>query len=645
MELRMQTLTGKILYSMLFVVVLPILLTIWAAKTENVIKLQVLDLPYFGFAFAIVGTLLMAAGISGLYIYGNGLPMNPFPPEKFVTKGIYRFISHPIYVGAVLLSVGISIYMQSPSGLWLISSILMFGCASLVLGFEKEDLRKRFGALQFKPLICIPYSSEHPVTVCDRISTYILVLTPLAILYPLVLLMGSSDNTIITNIAVESSIPVIEFTVVFYLMIFPLVMVLPILIKSKKDMRDFMISGSIAIGIGLFLKIILPFTAPAKPFAVQSSLGEFLEFVRLYHASFLTFPAFPVIWAFLTALFYEKRFPFLHYLWKLLPVLISLSCITTGLYSIIDVLCGYLVFLIVKNRTMIWQLIQRASESIANSWKEWHFGPVRIINHGLYAGAGTAIGVFIVGMLIGKNNLPAILLVTVASVICAALWAQIIEGSAKLLRPMGYYGGVIGVILGSFIAHLLFGTDFILILAAFSVAGSWTQSFGRIRCLVQGCCHGRITTPNIGIRHWHERSRVCRIANLKNEYLHPTPVYSILSNIVVGLFLAKLWFAQASLPLITGLYLILPGLCRFVEEAYRGEPQTPIIGGLRLYQWMAVMGIIIGAVLTTIPHQLNSIAMQFSLDTLIISILLGLVATFATGVDFPNSIKRFSRLV
>ncbi|MFQ5769263.1 MAG: prolipoprotein diacylglyceryl transferase family protein [bacterium] len=310
-----------------------------------------------------------------------------------------------------------------------------------------------------------------------------------------------------------------------------------------------------------------------------------------------------------------------------------------------DVFGGLCVFLFVKNRTPLWRMVQKFSEYIANSWKEWHVGRVRLINHGLYTGIGTLTGIFIVGTLIGKEQLSAIFIVALTSMICAALWAQLIEGSAKLLRPLGFYGGVLGIVIGGLLVQVLFGTDFFLILAAFSVAAPWIQGLGRLRCLVQGCCHGRVISPNIGIKYFHARSRVVRLANLKNAYLHPTQVYSILTNVVVAIVLAKLWFSNVPLPLLSGIYLILSGLGRFVEEAYRGEPQTPILRGLRLYQWLALIGIIAGAFFTVIPHPMNPSKIQFSMEVLFISLVLGLLALFLTGVDFPNSNRRFSRLV
>ena len=154
--------------------------------------------------------------------------------------------------------------------------------------------------------------------------------------------------------------------------------------------------------------------------------------------------------------------------------------------------------------------------------------------------------------------------------IVAALWAQFIEGSKQLLRPLGYYGGVIGVIIGSIIATLIFGSDFFLVWAAAALAAPWVQGIGRSRCLVQGCCHGRITTHSKGIRYFHPRSRVIRLAHWKGEYLYPTPVYSILANAVYGIVLFRFWMINAPLTFIIGMSLIFNSLSRFVEVIVSG---------------------------------------------------------------------------
>ena len=109
-------------------------------------------------------------------------------------------------------------------------------------------------------------------------------------------------------------------------------------------------------------------------------------------------------------------------------------------------------------------------------------------------------------------------------------------------------------------------------LSALVVAAPWIQGLGRLRCLVQGCCHGRPTSEYIGIRYVHPRSRVCRITSLRDVPIHPTPLYSLLWNVVVAMLVTRLYLLHTTAAMVGGVYLILSSMGRFVEEAYRGEP-------------------------------------------------------------------------
>jgi prolipoprotein diacylglyceryltransferase len=185
----------------------------------------------------------------------------------------------------------------------------------------------------------------------------------------------------------------------------------------------------------------------------------------------------------------------------------------------------------------------------------------------------------------------------------------------------------------------------LLLLAAIALEAPWMQAIGRGRCLVQGCCHGKPTNEKIGIRYRHSRSRVCCLADLKEVPLHPTPLYSILANVVIGVFLLRLWSLGASLSLVAGVYLILAGIARFVEEAYRGEPQTALVGGLRLYQWLAIVSFALGIGITTLPSGVAvGLPTTFEPRTLIAALMFGAATGFAMGVDFPRSARRFARL-
>jgi hypothetical protein len=571
--------------------------------------------------------------------------MSPFPPIYYVSSGIYRFIPHPIYTGASCLVFGTSLYAGSAGGIWVISPLFILGCVALVMGYERENLNKRYPGKQIKPLISIPSIAENRPTVWNIVSAFVLVFLPWICLYQLVSVLGVPGIAILSRLPFEIDIPIIGMSVIFYMIAYPFIILAPFLAKSKTSLRNFMISGLVASAFGYFLMIIFPFVTPDRSHELFGGWQKIIFLLPRGDTSFTSFPAFHLIWTWIAVSVYRDRFPGLNIIWISLAILISISCIATGSYAIIDIVAGFLVYWFARYRYILWHLIQKLSESIANSWKEWDLGRIRLMNHGIYGGLATFTGVFMAGTLIGEKHLPAILVVVVTSMIVAALWAQYLEGSKKLLRPLGFYGGVIGIILGCYLVTWLFSEDFFLIWTPFAVAAPWIQAIGRLRCLVQGCCHGSPTHPEIGIRYFHHRSRVTRLSDFKGEYLHPTPVYSILINIVTGILLLKMWLVQAPLPMIIGFCFILNGLGRFVEESYRGEPQTLIIGGMRLYQWIALTGIIIGAFLTTYPYYVAQLSVHFNMQTLLFALVGGLIGAVLTGVDFPRSDRRFSRLV
>jgi hypothetical protein len=96
---------------------------------------------------------------------------------------------------------------------------------------------------------------------------------------------------------------------------------------------------------------------------------------------------------------------------------------------------------------------------------------------------------------------------------------------------------------------------------------------------------------------------------------------------------------------VVGAYLMLSGLARFMEEAYRGEPQTIQWFCLPMYQVLAIACVVTGAFLTTLGGA-PAPSPEPVLDP---GVILAAVATgaaywFVMGVDFPESHRRFARL-
>ena len=641
---RDSSLIGKTLYGLLFVVALPAMLIVWAALTERSVPLPSFGSFYLGTAVMICGAALMLYGMAALMVYGKGLPMNAYPPAKYVTRGVYRLISHPIYTGFSMLSVGGAIAAGSQSGLWLVSPVVILGSVALVQGFEKQDLYRRFGDRLEKPLLRLPERGAEPPGLIERFSVYVLVLFPWLVMYEAVRLIGVPVDARVAFLPFESSLKVYEWTELIYASTYLFVLLAPLVAGTKRDLREFSVAGLIATAFVTLLFLTVPLIAPPRPFEAHGLLGKLLEWERALDTPAAAFPSFHVVWALLAARVYAARMRSLKIVWWGWAVLISFSCITTGMHALIDVAGGFLTFFFVTRIKALFEVARKVSERVANSWREWRLGPVRIINHGAYAALGAFVSLMIVGSLTGAGYVTPMLFIAFTILIASAVWAQLVEGSSSLLRPYGWYGGVLGAIAGLLVAKLM-GASPWLLAGAWCVAAPWLQSLGRFRCLVQGCCHGREASSAVGIRYRHERSRVCRLSSLADVPVHPTPLYSILCNVVIGVVVARLWQLHAALSLIVGTYLILAGLCRFVEESYRGEPQTPVRAGLKLYQWMAVLSVLAGIFTTMINDTPLAPEPQLNWASVAAAGVFSLLVWFALGVDFPNSNRRFARLV
>ncbi len=636
---------GKLAYGTVFVVVIPILLVWWAVATTAVVPLPTVPYPWAGNVLVGAGLLLVVVGMGSLWAYGRGLPMSPYPPPVYVARGIYRLTAHPIYLGFVLLCFGVSMVAESPSGMWLVSPAVALACVALVLGFERHEIRRRFGAgVVQKPLIALPERSAEAPTVWHRWSVFVLVLVPWSVAFEAVYRLGIPRDAIEAYLPFERGWPVIEATELVYGSVYLLVPAALFVVRTRAALRHLAVTGLIATGVVTLIYLTVPIVAPPRPFEPQSLLGRALLFERAMSHTVAAFPAFHVIWSFIAAEAWgsrSSRSGAVAWIWA---ILIAASCVTTGMHALVDVVSATVAFLVLRRYSAIWHMLREFAERAANSWHEWRVGGLRLINHGAYAALSGFVGLSIAAAVAGPAAFWQLVLVHFAGLMGAGLWAQTLEGSSKLSRPFGYYGSVLGVLAGA-IGVGAVGGDTMLLLAAVALAAPWMQAIGRVRCLVQGCCHGREAMKAVGIRYIRARSRVCELAGLRDVPLHPTPLYSMLANLVIGVFLFRLWSLGAALSVVAGAYLMLAGVTRFVEESYRGEPQTPVLWGLRIYQWFAILSFVLGATLTTLPSGVApGLALWFASKVIYGATLFGMTAGMVMGVDVPRSARRFARL-
>ena len=618
---------GKILYGALFVSVLPGLLVLWAVAAQRNISLHAYGSPLLGYPIAACGLGLMLTAMWQLWRQGGGLPMNAFPPVKLVSRGAFQWLPHPIYTGFVAMCLGASMAAGSAAGLWLVTPCMLLASTALVLGYERLDLKRRFG----DTMHLLPADDTSPPSTPDRIRFFLAVIIPWLVLYEFTVNMGVPGTAF--RLGFEDHSPIYPWTVLIYQSTYVAVALAPWCARTRRDLRQLTISAWAATAVVFPLFWIVPSSAPRHPLTDNTWAAHLLDLERSADPPTAAFPSFHVLWAVFVGRLYRPRWLGVTY-----AAAVAVSCITTGMHYIPDVIAALIIAPLFLHSSRVWRRLLGLTEWIANSWREWRFGPVRIINHGFYAFAAAFVQVAMVTAALSRGQEWKVLVTAFAGLLGAGAWAQWVEGSSLLRRPFGFYGGLIGVGLAC-----LFFEERWTLLAAHCLSAPWMQAIGRLRCLVNGCCHGGPALSGIGIRVTHERSRVTRLASLAGLAIHPTQLYSILSNTFLGLVLLRLWFSGCPVSLICGVYAIGNGVSRFVEEAYRGEPQTSIIWGLRLYQWLAVGSTIIGALLTTLPWP-GAPMLALSGRGVLCAMAFASISGAALGVDFPETNRPLARL-
>lgn len=644
MASSVKPLMGRALYGLVFVAGLPAAMVAWARASASWVRLPAVSSPIGGAALGLAGAALMVAGAWALWRRGGGLPMNAFPPERYVTTSVYRWLSHPLYAGFCLASAGVSVAVGSASGLWLVTPTAVAGCLALVWGYERDDLAARFGELHaaHRPWLSLPRAGGEAPSTPERLSTIATVMLPWLALYELIGQVLPPD-AVASTLPWERALPVWEWTELIYLCAYPLFVCAPFVAPTRNALRTFVVEswGGMLVGFAGFL--LLPFIAPPRPFEPTRWLGHVLAAERALDFPTCALPSFHAMLSLFAAAVWAERLPRLRWAPWTLAAGVSLSCVTTGMHAVLDVAAGVVVWLGVRRRWLLWEALRRSAERLANAFAAFRIGPVRVINYAGWAGLAASGGVVAAAGVLGPGHHLAVVVTGVAALLGAGLWAQLVEGSPLLARPYGFYGGVLGLVAGTLASSWL-GTPSWWVLGAYAVAGPWIQAAGRVRCLIQGCCHGREAPPRVGIVVTSPHSRVSRLSTLGGTSIHPTPLYSMLWSAVTGAALLRLWSLDVLPHVVAGLFLLLNGLGRFVEEALRGEPQTPVYARLRLYQWVSIASAVAGVLVTALGRSAPFPQASLTLEGTVAGVAFGVLVAVAAGVDFPASSRRFSRL-
>lgn len=633
---------GKLLYAVLFCAAIPAGLAAWAHFAVG--SPPGIHRPIIGWSLATLGLALIALSMTELWRKAHALPMNAFPPMRRVESGPFALADNPIYLGFVVTCAGAAFLTGNAAALWIITPIAALSVAALVMGYEHRATLARLGPRRRRAWLSLAPDTDERPSLSARLSVWFTILLPWAILYEAIGHLPAPGAARV-ELSFEGGTPVVVWTEAIYALAYPLAVIAPLLAARSRELRRFQTSAIAAMVICFWCYLAIPVLSPPRAFDHHAPLAWLRE---LEQADALdgraSFPSFHVYWALACAWLISRRGGLWRLAW-ILAALITISCWINGMHALLDLAAGVALFLIAHHHARLYRAFVLTCERIANAWWSLRVGPVRILVHALYAGLAAGLGSLIACFLIPADLHIWYAMVVLAGLVGAGAWGQFMEGGGRLSRPFGYFGHIIACTLALLACIVARAEQTWLLAAGLATAAPLIQSIGRLRCLVQGCCHGERSDSPHDLHYRIPTSRVCALAGWRGQPVKPTQVWSILIGVLIFGLLWRLWTASPPASMIVGLYLLLTGLTRFVEEHYRGEPQTKIHAGLHSYQWLCTATFAGGAICTCLPAPPALPADAAPPGAWLVSLAVGLIYAFAMGVDFPASNRRFSLLV
>lgn len=149
----------------------------------------------------------------------------------------------------------------------------------------------------------------------------------------------------------------------------------------------------------------------------------------------------------------------------------------------------------------------------------------------------------------------------------------------------GIIGGLIGLILGKYIAHCKL-SDYIDL---FGLLVPLVHSFGRVGCFCAGCCYGIRYDGIFSVKYTNPLSSVPTGVGI-------FPVQLLESLLVFILFLILLFLYLKGKKNIIFIYLISYGIIRFFTEFLRYDNERGLIFGISISQYIIIFLIIFSIV-------------------------------------------------
>ncbi len=310
----------------LFGVLLPVVLIAWARAAEPLIGLPAWGNRPWGIGLTAFGLALLAGGL--------------------FSRELTRWLPRPVHTGFSVVAFGVSMIAASRAGMWLVAPAIALGAVALAMG-ERRSTR---------PLL--PPADDAEPTLDERVRFWFIAGLPWVVLYEFTSHMRLPGQAF--RFDFEDQLPVWPITSLLYQSIYLAVTVAPFLARTNRELRTLTLSVWVSSAVIFPFYWLVPTTGPQRDIPGTHVLAKLLSFEHRTYAPSAAFPSFHVLWA----IFVGRLFRPAWVRWAFV-LTVSISCITTGMHYIPDLLAAFVVApIFLEPRRLLWNPLKQFGESL-----------------------------------------------------------------------------------------------------------------------------------------------------------------------------------------------------------------------------------------------------------------------------------------
>ena len=225
-------------------------------------------------------------------------------------------------------------------------------------------------------------------------------------------------------------------------------------------------------------------------------------------------------------------------------------------------------------------------------------GPLTVYGYGAMIALGVIAAWIVTEFRARKQKLDSehvfslVLWGLIGGLLCAKLlfwiteWKTIVSDPGYILDTIAdgfvVYGGIIGGIFAGWLYCHLKKADFWKYFDLVMPSVALAQGFGRIGCLLAGCCYGRETDSVFSITFQNSDFAPNHVA------LIPTQIYSSVLDFVHFILLLYIARHKKKDGQVAACYLIFYSIGRFILEFFRGDLIRGSVGSLSTSQFISL---------------------------------------------------------